>query len=156
MMMNKLIRGFLATVLGLGLVGMAAADERGTKDEAVALVTAAKAHVSKVGPEQAFKDFTEDKANWVKKDLYVMAFRHDGTAVGHGANPKLIGKNLINLKDASGKELIKEFTAVSKGKGQGWVDYEWGHPQTKKVEAKSTYALRLDGFDGWVGVGVYR
>jgi signal transduction histidine kinase len=76
--------------------------------------------------------------------------------VGHGANAKLVGKNLINLKDASGKELIKEFTELSKSKGKGWVDYEWGHPQTKKVEPKSTYALRLDGFDGWVGVGIYR
>lgn len=154
--MNKLIRVMLTASLSLGLVGTALASERGNKEEAVALVEAAVAHVKKVGPDQAFKDFTEDKANWVKKDLYVMAYNHGGTCVGHGANAKLVGKNLINLKDASGKELIKEFTTVSKTKGSGWIDYEWAHPQTKKVEAKSTYAVRLDGFDGWVGVGIYR
>lgn len=154
--MNKLIRGLLAAVLGLGLVGTTLADERGTKDEAVALVEAAVAHVKKVGAEQAFKDFTEDKASWTKKDLYVMAYNHDGTCVAHGANGKLIGKNLTNLKDANGKEIIKEFTQVSKTKGSGWVDYEWAHPQTKKVESKSTYAVRLAGYDGWVGVGIYR
>ena len=54
------------------------------------------------------------------------------------------------------KEIIKEFTAVSTGKGKGWVDYEWAHPQTKKVESKSTYAVKLPGYDGWVGVGIYR
>jgi cytochrome c len=154
--MNKLIRGLMAAVLGLGLMGAALADERGGKDEAVALVEAAVAHVKKVGAEQAFKDFTEDKASWTKKDLYVMAYNHDGTCVGHGANAKLVGKNLTNLKDANGKEIIKEFTQVSKSKGSGWVDYEWAHPQTKKVESKSTYAVRLAGYDGWVGVGIYR
>ena len=155
-MLNKWTRGFLAAVLGLGLVGTSLAEERGTKDEAVAMTIAAVEHVKKVGREQAFKDFTEDKATWTKKDLYVMAYNHEGTCIAHGANGKLVGKNLINLKDADGKEIIKEFTAVSTGKGKGWVDYEWAHPQTKKVESKSTYAVKLPGYDGWVGVGIYR
>ena len=120
------------------------------------MTEAAVAHVKKVGPEQAFKDFTTDKATWFKKDLYVMAYNHEGVCVGHGANDKLIGKNLMALKDANGKEILKEFTEVSKTKGSGWVDYEWAHPQTKKVESKTTYAHRLANFDGWVGVGVYR
>ena len=72
-MLNKWTRGFLAAVLGLGLVGTSLAEERGTKDEAVAMTSAAVEHVKKVGREQAFKDFTEDKATWTKKDLYVMA-----------------------------------------------------------------------------------
>lgn len=130
--------------------------EHGSKEEAVAMVQAAVAHVQKVGPDKAFKDFTEDRATWAKKDLYVMAYNYDGTCVGHGANPKLVGKNLNSLRDASGKHLIKEFTEVSKSKGSGWVDYEWAHPQTKKVEAKSTFAARLPNYDGWVGVGIYR
>ena len=155
-MMNKLIRGLMAAVLGLGLVGAAVAQERGTKDEAVAMTNAAAEHVKKVGAEQAFKDFSEDKATWTKKDLYVMAYNHDGSCVAHGANAKMVGKNLLNLKDANGKEIIKEFTQVSKTKGAGWVDYEWAHPQSKKVESKSTYAVKLAGFDGWVGVGIYR
>lgn len=156
LMMNKLIRGLMAAVLGLGLVSTSLAQERGTKDEAVAMTNAAAEHVKKVGPDQAFKDFSEDKATWTKKDLYVMAYNHDGTCMAHGANGKLVGKNLINLKDANGKEIIKAFTVVSTSKGSGWVDYEWAHPQSKKVESKSTYAMKLDGYDGWVGVGIYR
>lgn len=155
-MMNKWIRGLMAAVLGLGLVSASLAQERGTKEEAAAMTKAAVEHVKKVGPEQAFKDFTDDKATWNKKDLYVMAYNHDGSCVAHGSNGKLVGKNLLNLKDANGKEIIKEFNEVSKTKGSGWVDYEWAHPQTKKVESKSTYAMKLAGFDGWVGVGVYR
>jgi cytochrome c len=156
LMLNKWNRGLMAAVLGFGLVSASLAEERGTKDEAVAMTNAAVDHVKKVGVEQAFKDFTEDKATWTKKDLYVMAYNHEGTCMAHGANGKLVGKNLVNLKDANGKEIIKEFTAVSTGKGKGWVDYEWAHPQTKKVESKSTYAVKLAGYEGWVGVGIYR
>lgn len=154
--MNKVFRVMLAGLLSLGLVGTALAEERGSKEEAIAMVEAALGHVKKVGSEQAFKDFTEDKASWSKKDLYVMAYSHDGTCVGHGANAKLVGKNLINMKDASGKEIIKEFSKLSTTKGAGWVEYEWAHPQTKKSEDKATYAKRIPGFDGWLGVGVYR
>ena len=155
-MMSKLIRGLMAAVLGLGLVGTAVANERGTKEDAIAMTNAAAEHVKKVGAEQAFKDFTEDKANWVKKDQYVMAYNHDGVCVAHGANAKLVGKNLISLKDSNGLELVRAMTNVSMGKGTGWVDYDWAHPQTKKVESKSTYVVKLAGMETWVGVGAYR
>ena len=45
---------------------------------------------------------------------------------------------------------------VAKTKGSGWVEYDWAHPQTKKVEGKASYALKIPNFDGFVGVGVYR
>ena len=41
-------------------------------------------------------------------------------------------------------------------KGGGWVEYEWAHPQTRKVEPKTTYARQLPDGTGFVGVGVYR
>lgn len=134
----------------------AAANEFGSKDEAKAMVDAAVEHVRKVGAEQAFKDFT-DKNNkaWQKKDLYVFAYKTDGTNVAHGANERLIGKNLIDLKDPNGKPLIQELRDAA-GKGGGWVDYEWPHPQTKKVESKTSFVRRFANFDGFVGVGVYR
>lgn len=145
----------VAVAVSFGLMGAAVAQTAGTKEEAKAMVEAAVAHVKKVGPEQAFKDFTTDKANWTKKDLYVMAYDNTGKCVGHGANEKLIGKVLIDLKDPNGKPLIQELIKTAKA-GGGWVDYEWAHPQTKKLESKSTYAMKLSNFDGWVGVGVYR
>jgi len=32
----------------------------------------------------------------------------------------------------------------------------WPHPQTKKVEDKSTYVRKLPNYEGWVAVGIYR
>lgn len=142
--------------LVLSLSGAAWAQEHGTRDEAKTMVDAAVEHVKKVGPDQAFKDFS-DKSNkaWQKKDLYVFAYNMEGVNMGHGANDKLIGKNLIELKDPNGKFLIQELRATAQ-KGGGWVEYDWPHPQTKKLESKVSFVRKLVNFDGFVGVGVYR
>jgi cytochrome c len=41
-------------------------------------------------------------------------------------------------------------------KAAGWVDYEWTHPATKKIEDKTSYIQRVPGQDAYVGVGIYR
>lgn len=152
----NIARWIAGATLIVGFQAPALSQEFGTRDEAKAMVDAAVAHVKKVGPDQAFRDFT-DKSNkdWQKKDLYVFAYNMQGVNVGHGANDKLVGKNLIELKDPNGKPLIQELRAMAQ-KGGGWVEYDWPHPQTKKIESKVSYVRRTDGFDGFVGVGVYR
>jgi cytochrome c len=155
--MKSLFRMILAAVVSVGFwASSAQAQDNGTRDEAKAMVEAAIEHVKKVGAEQAFKDFS-DKSNkaWQKKDLYVFAYNMEGVNVAHGANDKLIGKNLIELKDPEGKLLIKELRDTA-AKGGGWVEYEWPHPQTKKIESKISYAKKMMGYEGFVGVGVYR
>ncbi len=152
----KLFRSLLTLVLA-GFVSISvSAQEHGTKDEAKAMVGTALAHVKKVGNDQAFKDFTSDKANWTKKDLYVFVMDTKGVVLAHGANEKLVGKNLIELKDQNGKLFAREFVEVGTTKGEGWVDYDWAHPLTKKVEGKTTLVKRIPGFDGFVAVGAYR
>lgn len=146
---------WICVALGLFAHG-ALAQERGTKDEAKAFAEAAAAHVKKVGPEKAFKDFSSDKAAWTKKDLYVVAFDMAGNCLAHGANEKLIGKNLIEMKDQSGKFFTKAMIDSTKASGAGWTDYEWVDPLTKRLAQKTTYSIKLAGFDGLVGVGVYR
>lgn len=154
--MKTFLRTLLVALATVAMIGGAPAQERGDKEGARAMVDAAVEHVMKVGPEQAFKDFT-DKSNltWHKQDLYVFAYNLDGLNVGHGANAKLIGKNLIEMRDPNGKYLIKELRDMAV-RGGGWVEYEWPHPQTKRVEAKASYVRRTVNYDGFVGVGVYR
>src|ERR1700704_170168 len=112
------LRWILAVVASIGLMAPGLAQEIGTKDEAKALVDAAVEHVKKVGPDKAFKDFSADAA-WKKKDLYVMAYDNKGVCVGHGANEKLIGRNLSDLKDPNGVMVVAELTKVATTKGQG-------------------------------------
>lgn len=144
--------------VGLAVAVMAAttmAQDRGTRDEAKTMVDAALAHVKKAGAEQAYKDFTQDKGTWTKKDLYVFVMDSTGKMLAHGANEKLVGKDLINLKDSSGKAFVVDMIATAK-KGSGWVDYEWADPLTKKVDGKASLVKAVPGSDTFVGVGVYR
>lgn len=147
----------LTTLLFAAVVSASAlAQDHGTKDEAKTLANAALTHIKKVGNDQAFKDFTVDKANWTKKDLYVFVMDAKGSTLAHGANEKLVGKNMMELKDQNGKVFIREITDLATAKGEGWVDYDWAHPVSKKVEGKSTFVKRIPGFDGSVSVGTYR
>jgi cytochrome c len=153
--MKSLFRPLLALFVSLAFVTGASAQDNGTREEAKAMTEAAIAHLKKAGNDKAFDDFTKDKANWNKKDLYVFLFDTDGTIKAHGVNEKLVGKNLIGLKDQNGKEFVKEFVVVA-NKGEGWVDYDWAHPVSKKVEGKTTFVKRVAGTNLVMAVGVYR
>jgi signal transduction histidine kinase len=133
------------------------AADRATKDEAKAMNDAAVAHVAKVGWDKAKTDFG-DKANadWHKKDLYVFAVDMKGIVQAHGVSEKLVGKDLLAVKDPTGREWIKEMITVGNTKGQGWVEYTWQHPDSKKVEDKISYVRKINGADLIVGVGVYK
>lgn len=153
-----LIRRHFAAVLALSTVLAlpAFAQERGTREEAKALNEAAVAHIKKVGAEQAAKDFATDKARWMPKDLYPFVQDFSGVMRFH-LNDKMIGKNFSEVKDASGKEFAKEMLSVARSpKASGWVDYEWTHPVSKKIEDKTSYIQRVPGMDLFVGVGIYR
>ena len=154
--MNTLRRPL--TIAALALVSLpAAAQERGSKDEAKAMVDAALAHIKQAGPEQAFKDFG-DKANttWHKKDLYVFVIRMDGTMLAHGANEKLVGKDQTNLKDPNGKVFVQEMFAAAKKPEGGWVEYDWTSPVTKKIEGKASFVRAAPAINAFAGVGIYR
>ncbi len=155
--MNRL--KFLAAVSAVGLLGLcpgvSGAQDRGTKAEAKSMVEAAVAHAQKVGTEQAFKDFQNDKATWFKKDLYVFAYDMKGVCMALGANDRMVGKDLIEMRDPNGKPIIKEFIATVSANKMGWVDYDFANPTTKKIGSKVSYVQKLPNYDGFVGVGVY-
>lgn len=127
---------------------------RGTRDEAKALALAAAAHVGAVGGTQAFKDFAADP-KWRPKDMFVFAQDLGGVMLYHGANEKLVGKSFLEVRDSSGKEFAKDMIATAK-KGGGWVDYQWAHPVTKKVEDKTCFIVKINKPEGFVAVGIYR
>lgn len=106
------------------------------------------------GPEKAFAEFNNPKGAFVQKDLYVMCYDMLGNNKCHGSNAKLIGKNLLEIKDADGKFIVKGFIDTAQKSGKGWVDYKWPNAITKVVEPKSTYVEKVD--DVLIGVGIYK
>lgn len=135
----------------------AQAQERGSKQEAVALADAATSHVKQVGAERAFKDFTHDKVRWVRKDLYVAVTDLDGKVLAHGGNDRLVGKHMMAVRDAKGFAFMARMIEIAKSQpGEGWVDYEWANPQTKRIEGKSSLVSLLPDGKSVLSVGYYR
>lgn len=135
---------------------LAFAQERGTADEAKALVEKGLAHVKAVGPDKAFADFSDkESGKWVSKDLYIVVLKFDGTILAHGVNKGLLGKNLIEVKDPDGKYFTREMIEMGK-KGGGWTDYGFTDPVTKKIAPKSSFSKAIPGFEGVLGVGIYK
>ena len=142
--MNKLK---CAVVLSLSaLTGMAfAADGGATKEQAVAMVKKGVAAIKSGGVDKTYAEISDKaNANWHVEDLYLTVYQLDGTVKAHGANAKMIGKNLIELKDIDGKAFVKERMDLAKSNSTFWQDYKFTNPETKKIEPKSMYCEKLD------------
>jgi cytochrome c len=153
--MWQLLRWSVVFILILAFGGAALGQKAGTAVEAKQMVQDALAYIKEVGPEKAFQDFSTPGGQWHNKDLYLFCYKLDGTNVCHGANTALIGKNLIDMKTADGQLLIRNFVTLVTTKGNGWVDYQWPHPQTKKTEAKRAFVIKVPGYDYLIGAGIY-
>lgn len=151
--MKNVFKMVVAGLCALAFNGAAIAAEKGTADEAVAMVKKGVAFVKANGKEKAFAEFSNKSGQFVDRDLYIMVYDMQGNNKAHGSNAKLIGKNLIDIKDADGVYIVKGLIDVA-NKGKGWFDYKWPNAVTKAVEPKSTYVEKVD--DVLIGVGIYK
>lgn len=151
--MKNLLKLFFLLIIGQVLTAHAALN-LGTADEAVAMVKRAAALIESKGKEEAFKQFNEAPGAFVDRDLYIAVLDSKGVMVAHGANPRIIGKSLLEMKDADGKQFIKTLIDTAQNKKSGWVDYKWPNPVTKAIESKSTYVQKVG--DLTVACGIYR
>jgi len=151
----SMVKICIAMCVIAGFAGAAAADEKGSADDAVSLMDKAEKHYQEVGKEKALHDFTVDKVAFVDRDLYLFCFNMaDGHWTAHGNNAALIGRDLFQIKDANGKLFGLEMKQLVSEKKQGWVDYMWMNPTSKKIEAKSSLVRGID--DQICGVGIYK
>ncbi len=131
-----------------------AKDEFGSAKEAEAMVARAVAHIKAVGVEKAYQDFTGRAPGYADRDLYVVVYDLSGRVLAHGQNPKMVGKDLIDLRDPDGKQFVKERVDLARSQGKFWHDYKFTDPLTKKVLPKSTYCEKVDA--SAVCVGIYK
>ncbi|NHZ98234.1 cache domain-containing protein [Massilia sp. CCM 8734] len=155
--MKSLFKHLMFALFAITLAGAASAQDapkRGTADEAVAMVKKASAYLNENGRDKAIAAFNDPKGEFIKGDLYVFMFTFDGTALAHGQNAKMVGKNLIDLK-AGEVFPIREFIKIGKSPaGTGWFGYKWPNSITKAMEEKNTYIERNG--DVLIGVGTYK
>ena len=156
--MNHSKRLFIASVaagtLAMGFAPAWGADTKGTAAEATAMVEKAIAFIKKHGREKAFAEISNTKGQFTDRDLYVVVYDINGKVLAHGANAKMIGKDLIDLRDSDGKYFVKERVEIAKGPGKGWQDYKFMNPVSRAIEPKSMYLQKYE--DMIVGCGIYK
>ena len=133
----------LAAVLALLSFDATADANRATEAEAQAMVKKAIQHYDKVGKDKAMADFSQSPGPFVDRDLYVVVDEMDGTVLAH-INPKIVGRNMIDLRDADGHYQIRERLDAAKTGTSGWQDFKFFNPVTKKIEPKRAYWEKHD------------
>jgi len=153
--MNRTWAAVLACGLVLAGAGAARGEEKpGTADEAVAMVKKASAFLKANGREKALAEISNPRGRFVDRDLYVTVYDMAGTCLAHGFNPKMVGKNMLDLKDPDGKPFIKERSEVARSKDQFWIDYKYINPTTKQIGNKTMYTEKVG--DLLVSCGIYK
>ena len=138
----------------LNVVGAFKVDRAEARDQAVALVKKAAAHLAKAGPRQAFADFHDPQAGFMFDDYYVFVLDMDCVLHANGAEPETSGMDHSGNVDADGKHFSLELVEVARTRGRGWVDYRRANRRSGRIEAKSSYVERVGDF--LVGCGIYR
>jgi len=151
----SLIRRLAAFALVLGWLTpvLSPAADRGTAEEAKALVAKAIALYDREGRERAFAAIQDPKQGFVDRDLYVFVFGPKRTIVAHGGNTALVGTPAESLVDDDGVHFGTKFMDDTTATGS-WIDYKWKDPATGKVLAKSSWVVRHDGYV--FGAGIYK
>ena len=123
----------------------AATSDRGTPDEAMAMLQKAVAHYNAVGREQALRDFTGRVTPFFDRDLYVACIDSHLIITANGRFPNLVGSAVEPLSRAAWDSAsISQIVSVN---------YAYLNPITKESESKTFYYEKV-GSDV-CGVGVY-
>jgi cytochrome c len=153
--MKKIVSclGLLVVLATVQLVAEAATENEG---KASGLLDKGLAFIKAKGMDAALAEFNNTKGKFVDGEFYLFVFDYDGNCLAHGANQKMVGKNQIEMMDADGKPLIREFIKIAKTKTKGWYDYKWSNPLTKKIQDKRSILAAIPGKDAVIGCGYYK
>lgn len=152
--MNKFFKTMLLGLTALSFSMGAVAADQGTAEEASAMVKKALTFLKANGKDKTLAEASNAKGQFIDRDLYLSIYDLSGKVLAHGTNPKLIGKDVSDLRDADNKYFIKEILAKAKSDGKGWVDYKWINPVSKEIQAKSVYLEKSE--DLIIASGFYK
>lgn len=142
-------RKFAISYVLVAMLGVAAGgawgQEHATRKDAEAMVKKGVAFIKSNGKEKGYAEISNKQGQFSDRDLLLIVYRLDGTVLAHGGNEKMIGRNLIDLKDLDGRSIVRERVEMGKTKGAFWQeDYKFSNPKTKMVGMRSMYCERSD------------
>jgi signal transduction histidine kinase len=103
------------------------------------MVKKATAFLKANGRDKTFAEVNNKQGQFIDRDLYIVVYGTDGVVRAHGANAKMIGKNLMEIKDVDGKQFVKERVEMARKKSPFWQDYKFTNPVSGAIEPKTMY-----------------
>jgi two-component system NarL family sensor kinase len=123
----------------------------------VTLAARSVAHLYESGKRDAA---TMDEAKRILASLsygsdgYFFVYDMNGNALMHPRQPELVGRNLWELRDASGEPTIQRLIARAKA-GGGLQRYNWAKPSSNKTAPKLGYVIPMANWGWMMGTGIY-
>jgi cytochrome c len=120
------------------------------------LVDDASARLAERG-EKAFREFRVRGSRWFNAYTYVFVDDFRMVSRVNGPRPQLEGRNVMDLKDASGRAFHREWVKLLETADSAWVSYLWPRPGHARPSRKWTYIKKTAaGSETYiVGAGVY-
>lgn len=160
-MKTKSILALTACACAVSFSAPALAD---AKQTCVDMVKKAATFLASNGKDKLLDEINNPKGMFTDGTTYLFATDYQPNfdpktghiiTLAHGVNPKLVGKDMADLRDADGVYFVKKLLERANSKeGEGWTDYKWPHPVTKQIEPKSTYTKRVEPLV--INCGVYK
>jgi signal transduction histidine kinase len=141
--MKKILALIATLVVSIAAHGADADTNRARPAEAEAMVKKAIVYYKKNGREKAMAEFMKSPGPFVDRDLYVTVYDMQANDLAH-INPKMVGKNMIDLRDADGKYHIRERMEAAQKGTSGWQDFKFFNPVSKRIEPKRMYWEKYD------------
>lgn len=112
-------------------------------DDSVRLfINKAIAYLKANGRETAFKDFSHRTGGFVIGSMTISVYDVEGIVLADSQNPELIGLNLKNTRDITGKLITQQILDTANTYEKGWVSY------FTKNSWKATYVEKVKLPDG--------
>jgi len=138
------------------IVGSGLYDMRMEKEFAVEAVNDAINLIRIMGPA-AFVTLRDSTSEFVYKDTYVFVLDSLCNTLVNPSMPWLVGRNVKEMKDTTGRYFFHEMIKLSRNNGQGWVEYMWPKPGSEVPVHKLSFVkgITVRGNLYMVGTGIY-
>ena len=143
------------TLASIALAVMAVHARADTVEDAKVLLAEIEAEVKAKGFEAAAKEFNAG-GKWRRGRMYVVMVDFKGHMHAHSINNKIVGKNMFEALDATGKPFIQEIIKSVASTGAAHVPMRWGNPVTQKIDDGAVLASRVAGQDIYVGAVYFK
>lgn len=128
--------------------------ERAKAGRATELLDAALAYLKHNGPEKAFAAFNQPQGTFVYGPYYVYVVGTDGFMYANGgAQMSMAGHNVLDIRDAAGKPMIRDLLAAAEQSPNGAIEYRWLNPEENHIDLKVSMYSKVDKYV--VSVGYY-